>query len=363
MLNAYAPKSKGPMRSVIKCFARFADAYPSLELFRRVGDGPKRGAASAHNEWVLILFIHWLASARSRKTKKPLSAGSIRGYVSLLKCHLSFTYGFPILDNEIRLKAVISDLIRCDPTAGVRRKRRGWRRHHFERLVKSCPSVTGSAHDLDSVNTYAAVSAAWHVLARGGELTNGARKGWDAARDPTRADLTFHVNSAGRYAVLMLRPLKKRGAALQPKVPQYIAEHDGGPSDTYAALARLTRLDPVARDELTTTPLFRLRAAGRPRPMQVADLRSAVRAYAAELGYGAASEWGAHSMRIGGATDLVATGGCSEVLLAAKGRWGSDIGKIYARMTRRAQLAASRLMQAARGRDLEELIPTYCQAA
>ena len=68
-------------------------------------------------------------------------------------------------------------------------------------------------------------------------------------------------------------------------------------------------------------------------------------------------------MRIGGATDLVATGGCSEVLLAAKGRWGSDIGKIYARMTRRAQLAASKLMQSARGRDLEELIPTYSQAA
>jgi hypothetical protein len=351
------------MQSVIKSFARFADTYPTLELFRRVEEGHGRGAASAHNEWVLILFIHWLAGTTSLKTKKPLSANSIRGYVSLLKCHLSFTYGFPILDNEIRLKAVVNDLIRCDPTAGVRRKRRGWRRHHFERLAGRCPALKGSAQDLDPLNTYAAVSAAWHVLARGGELTNGSRRGWDAARDPTRADLTFHVNNTGRYAVLMLRPLKKRGAALQPKVPQYIAEHDGGASDTYAALVRLARLDPVAPDRRASTPLFRLRGGGSARPMQVADLRVAVRMYAAELGYGSESEWGAHSMRIGGATDLVATGGCSEVLLAAKGRWGSDIGKIYARMTRRAQLAASKLMQAARGRDIEELIPTYVQAA
>ena len=37
----------------------------------------------------------------------------------------------------------------------------------------------------------------------------------------------------------------------------------------------------------------------------------------------------------------------------------SDIGRIYARMTRRSQLAASGLMQKARGRDLEELFPGF----
>ena len=76
---------------------------------------------------------------------------------------------------------------------------------------------------------------------------------------------------------------------------------------------------------------------------------------------GKRSEWGAHSARIGGATDLAATGESSPVLLQAKGRWASDIGRIYARMTRRSQLAASRLMQEARGRDLEELLPGFTQ--
>ena len=70
---------------------------------------------------------------------------------------------------------------------------------------------------------------------------------------------------------------------------------------------------------------------------------------------------GAHSFRIGGATDL-ADQGASPLLLQAKGRWSSDIGKIYARMTRRAQLAASELMQRRAGRDLEELCPRFTQA-
>ena len=51
------------------------------------------------------------------------------------------------------------------------------------------------------------------------------------------------------------------------------------------------------------------------------------------------------------------------LLLQAKGRWGSDIAKIYNRPTRRAHLAGSRLMQRARGRDVEELLPGYTQAA
>lgn len=363
MLAAFAPKSKGAVQSVIRAFARFADCYPTLELFRAVEEGRGRGAASAHNEWVLILFIHYLSAATSRKTKKPLSAKSIRSYVSLLKSTLSFRFGFPILDNELRLKHVVRDLLQRDPLAGVRKKRRGWRRHHFEQLVQRGAYVRGDATLRNELNRFACVSTAWQTLARGGEVTNGAKSGWSAERDPSRADLTFHTAGSVRYAVLMLRPLKKRGQALQPKIPQYIAEHDGGPSDTYTALVRLVRLDPVEPALRAATPLFRLRGEKGVRPMLVEDVRNTIRAYAAAIGYTTPSEWGAHSARIGGATDLCSQGSCSEVLLAAKGRWASDIGKIYARMTRRAQLKASRLMQAARGRCVEELMPGFTQAA
>ena len=116
--------------------------------------------------------------------------------------------------------------------------------------------MVGSAHNLDALNEYAAACTAWHVLARGGELTNGATSGWNAERDPTRSDLTFHASRSGdRYAVLMLRPLKKKGQAAQPKVPQFIAEHDGGPSDAYAALRRLAKSWTQCRRGNAATPL------------------------------------------------------------------------------------------------------------
>ena len=98
------------------------------------------------------------------------------------------------------------------------------------------------------------------------------------------------------------------------------------------------------------------------KPITSASLRSLVKRMASLLNL-PAKEFGAHSARIGGATDLSATGSASQVLLQAKGRWASDISRIYTRLTRRAQLAGSALMQRAKGRDLEEIFPSFTQPA
>jgi hypothetical protein len=281
----------------------------------------------------------------------------------LLKGYLEFTYSFTLVHEPKRLGRMLAAIQRGEPLGGVRRKRRGFRRRHLRRLWRQA-WVRGE--DVDIVNEVACVGAAWHVLARGGELAPSVKPGeWKPDRHPTRDDLKFGVRSGGqRYAVLWLRPLKKRGKALQPKVPQYVAEHDGRGSDVYMLLARLEQLDPVPDGERATTPLFRMRAKGGGRShMTVTHLRATVRKYARALGYAADREWGAHSGRVGGATDLASTGEASELCLRAKGRWGSDIGAIYARLTTRALLAASRLMQKARGRCLEEVIPEFVQPA
>ena len=74
-----------------------------------------------------------------------------------------------------------------------------------------------------------------------------------------------------------------------------------------------------------------------------------------------AAHFGAHSTRIGGATELTARGGASELLLQAKGRWDSEIGRIYARMTRRMHMQASDAMFRGHGRDLEEIFEAFSQ--
>ena len=365
-MHAFAPKSKGPLASALRALARFAMAFPCLRLFdNTLGRDAVR--QRVRNEWIFILFIQHLLETKSEKTGKPLRVNTIVSYVSLTKGFLSHKYGFELVEDGPRLRRIIKDLRESDVTAGLRKKRRGWRKHHFERLVRRQPEVRGSQQDLDALNEFAAASTSWQVLARGGEITNSAPGRWRAEVDPTRADLAFHTRANGeRYAILMLRPLKKRGTAPQAKISQYIAEHDGGPTDTYTALRRLVEMDPVEREERVHTPLFRLRKgapAGQPRAMRVTDYRALIQRFARIIGYLDARQWGAHSTRIGGATDLASTGKCSQALLAAKGRWASDVGNIYARMTRHSQLEASRLMQKARGRDLEELLPDFTQAA
>lgn len=346
--------------------ARFADSCPDRELFVRPmfhGDL----AASAHNEWTIMLYAWFLVTEPSPTTGKPVKAKTARSYASLMKGYLEFTYSFTLVHEGKRLKRLLDSLARDEPLGGVRRKRRAFRRRHLRRWWRLDST---RATDVNTVNRVAAIGVAWHTLARGGELAPGvshAQWRWDV--HPTRADLAFGARPDGeRYAIVWLRPLKKKGATVQPKVPQYIAEHDGGGSDVFMLLQRLVAHDPVPDDELSRTPLFRQRVRTARsgyawRHMTVAQLRRAVRNAAYDIGYRGRGEWGAHSPRIGGATDLAATGKTSELMLRAKGRWASDIGAIYSRLTTRALLAASRLMQKARGRDLEEVIPDFVQPA
>ena len=230
---------------------------------------------------------------------------------------------------------------------GKRRKRRGIRHRHLRKAWRTIAATRRLS--FAQLNKWAALTTSRHVLARGGELAGVTRK-----------DLTFHVSSSGkRYAILILRPLKKRCGQAQPKIPQLIAEFEGGKDAcAYAALRRLAEAD-IWREAQAETPLFRSHTG---KAMTTGYYRATVRELAAALGINPRLV-GAQSTRIGGATDLAGSGRASQLLLQAKGRWSSDIGKIYARMTRRSQIAVSNLMYECKGRDLEEILPEFTQPA
>jgi hypothetical protein len=354
LIRAYAPKSKGVLRSALRKFAMFVQSIPSRQLFLPSKVSGDR-AAAAHNEWTLILFVEWLLEHVSPKTGKPVSSSTVSGYLSLLKGYFLFSYDFEIPNPSPRLSRLVALIRSEDLTAGSRSKRHGFRRRHLRKLWKLGGTRCGGSQHATTM--LAALATAWHVLARGGELCSTAQRA-----GPMRSDVEYKVLSTGeRYAIIWLRPLKTKGVA--PKVPQYVQEAGGGGADVYMLLRRMEAADPVSSAARATTPLFRTRAkrGGGFRSITVAHLRKYTRDCAAALGYLIRKQWGAHSGRIGGATDLASTGKASELLLKAKGRWASDIGRIYARMTRRCQLAASRLMHKARGRDLEEIHPSFTQ--
>jgi hypothetical protein len=283
----------------------------------------------------------------SEKTKQPLKSSTIEQRVSLFKGLVSHRYGFQIAGKAPRLSSLIKSMKQKDPREGKRRKRRAIRHRHLAKAWRKLPQVR--AQTFLQLNKWAALTTSRHVLARGGELAT-----------VKRGDLTFHKSRSGkRYAVLMLRPLKKKAGQLQEKVPQIIAEfQEGQGACAYADLRRLAEAD-IWGPNQDDIPLFRTKPD---RAMSTGTYRATVRELAKALGIDPKLV-GAQSTRIGGATDLAGTGSASQLLLQAKGRWSSEIGKIYARMTRRLQLAVSDLMYASKGRDLEEIMPAFIQPA
>ena len=271
-------------------------------------------------------------------------------YISLIKTELGIEFGAaPIIDGGPRLKRALKHM-EAESSANDLKKRRGLRGRHLRKAFHKM------GYDRDrsrkAVNEWASVAVAREALARGAEITRSARGG----APPTRADLTFESDKYGNTATLWLRPLKKRGKAREAKVPIVFAEYDGGGSDTYAALCRLVECDPVPSAKRASTPLFR---NGNGSAMNQSTFRNLVKRIASVLGFDP-KHFGGHSPRIGGATDI---GDRNPLMLQAKGRWGSDIAKIYNRLTRRGLVKASKTMQGSGARDMEELYSEFSQPA
>lgn len=121
---------------------------------------------------------------------------------------LSHKYGFQIAGEAPRLKKFIQKRRNADPFSKLRKKRRGIRKRHLQRLWKNNASIRAPSKAARSA--WAAQTAAWHVLGRGGEIEM-----------MVKSDMEFKRHRGGRkYIILWLAPLKKRGP--QPKLPQFI---------------------------------------------------------------------------------------------------------------------------------------------
>ena len=252
--RAFAPGSRGALGSALRAFARFARACPERVLFKSARYAGDREHA-AWNEWTFVLMAAYLRASPSGQIGRPIAPRSIASYVSLLKGYLSVSYDFELPDRSPRLTRLLKSLASEDPLVGMRKKRRALRRRHLRRMWRTLPEVRRD--EPVAANEHALLATAWHVLARGGELAPDVRV-WEPQCGPSRADLSFGRTSEGKgYAVLWLRPLKRENPRAQPKVPQYIVEHDGRGSDAYAALRRLVQLDPVADARKGEVPLFR----------------------------------------------------------------------------------------------------------
>ena len=174
--SAFAPNSRGVLASALRSFAQFAERTPARELFLTPGNSDmNEHAMRAWNEWTLILYAQFMTMRVSPKTGKPVGGDTVSSYVSLVKGFFSFTYAFTLVAETPRLSRFIKALLHDDPLHGIRRKRRALRRRHLRRAWRRHDELRRT--DPDTVNKWAALTTAWHCLARGGEVAAPSRRG------------------------------------------------------------------------------------------------------------------------------------------------------------------------------------------
>ena len=238
----------------------------------------------------------------------------------------------------------------------------GIRAYHFARL----DAVGWDRTSPVGVYRHALVSTCKSVVGRPGEpgMVEGKREAdWDPARGVTMADAREWfsaepgVNEGLPWMRIRWFPIKD-GEQTHEKVPIPISKRSSAPRGTdpscpYDALLAWweVRSAAVPQSEWATPPLFCHPITGKiPRTKELSTLAKAMGKL---LGL-PEDAVGGKSWRIAGATDLYDAYQEHAVrLLKERGRWKSDIGYIYARVSEAAHLEASRRMAGATGRDLE----------
>ena len=199
----------------------------------------------------------------------------------------------------------------------------------------------------DDANWAAALAVGFCGLMRGAEFSLQPKETFNPLLHLTRADVSFRRTAAGsKYVVIMMRQAKLKPGRGKD-VPLLLA---GGGTllDPVAALERLWALDPVPPDQLASTPLFRTAAGG---AIRVSQVRGMVQLLMSMLGLDP-DRFGAHSLRIGGATAGLA-GKLSEHTLRAAGRWQGDAMSLYTRASKEAMMSIATIVGSTAFEDIE----------
>ena len=228
-----------------------------------------------------------------------------------------------------RVSRMLDGLARLQGAPPPRRLRIGVRPKHLRQAIDAGLDT----RDPLNANYATAFEVCLVAIARAGEIASGLPLGaFDALRHPSRADLTFEYNSAGDpiSAKIMIVNSKARGSEARRKVPVVLPMRGSYLSPGYRLWLLDRSIDPVPDEFRASTPLFRDPATNT--ILTVDGLRASLRAILSNIGRDG-STYGAHSLRIGGATAMAFCHASAEVIKDV-GRWNSDAYLRYIRECR-----------------------------
>jgi hypothetical protein len=225
-----------------------------------------------------------------------------------------------------RVSKMLDGLARLQGVPPPKRFRIGVRPKHLRQAIDAGLDTRDSLN----ANYATAFEVCLVAIARAGEIASGLPHGtFDVTRHPSRADLTFQFDNTGSpiSATIMIVNSKARGIEARRKLPVVLPMRGEylSPGHMLWTLDRVT--DPVPSSARNTTPLFRDPATNK--ILTVDGLRSSLRAILSNIGRDG-SAYGAHSLRIGGATAMAFCQASAEVIKDV-GRWNSDAYLRYIR--------------------------------
>lgn len=294
---------------------------------------------------------------------RPIRQGTVSSLVSAISMHRGLEAGVGLVSDDQLLAAVGKQMRDEDGPGAVRKHRTGVRAADLREAVARGFDISSTA----GVVRWAMARIAHNCLMRGIELGRGEKPTdlFDAKRGLCVGHFVWRpaLAALGRRPILIVwmvpakDPQKKKKRMPVPimrRLPEGEADFSG--RCTYEAVRRawLHRSAAVPRAEWLSTPFF-VRADGE--AVSTADVRKVARDIRTTVGKDA-SEVGAHSFRIAGATDLLCRYGPDRApaYIKKRGRWDSDIGEIYSRADALGLLQASVDMEEADGIDFESLV-------
>jgi hypothetical protein len=370
---AMADKAGGSMTPAVRHYLRFCVFGRHVSPMRET-DVSDPLAMKVADEAFLMDFALWLVL--SKPSGRSISVNTAAKYVSTVKAwHLRRFHRRIGADLELAsLKDMLKGM-RREIGVPPRRVRYGVRTQDLAKAMST--AYAPLAHDvgddterLNRLNKKAALSTAFCGLLRAAEMALQPGETWHPELNLSRADVKFHYDEHGAlYAVLMMRPCKN-GKYMRGKTVPIVLAGGGTLIDPVSALWELYAGDPVPEAAEHVTPLFRLRGRGTTGSLTVDQVRIEIKTLMSSLGLDPA-RFGAHSLRIGGAT-AAAAAGVPPSVIRVMGRWNSDIFEIYTRLTQQAAARMTGVIGSTAFDDLErgafhteelELLPSEMDVA
>ena len=272
-------------------------------------------------EYLVMRYAAWLVVERGVTPK------TAEGYISTVQAWHARRFGCRLAGGMTlcRVKALLKGMVTAQGGTRPKKKRRGFKPRE---LARRLAELLGGTSALEA-NWRACFTVGFCGLLRGAELGMATGEAWAAGTCVTRADVSFRWKGGREEAVLMTRP-RKKGAHRTEQGKQVPVLLTGGGKylDPVRALRELFERDPVPQEKWASTPLFRGGDGG---AFTTAKVRGMAKWVVAMSG-GDPTLYGAHSLRIGGATAALAAG-VPALVIKAMGRWGSDVYEIYAHLS------------------------------